>query len=67
MLDFLESIPESDNDVLEITDAYRRTINAVLMLEIKGKDSKEGRQLCLALRDAFERYYKVNKKRVASA
>jgi len=67
MLDFLESISESDNDVLEITDAYRKTINAVLALEIKGKDSKEGRQLCLALRDAFERYYKVNKKKAMTA
>lgn len=67
MLDFLESIPEGDNDVLEITDAYRRTIHAILTLEIKGKDTKEGRQLCLALRDAFERYYKVNKKKMSAS
>lgn len=66
MLDFLESITESDDDILEITGAYRRTIHAVLSLEIKGKDSNEGRQLCLALRDAFERYYKANKKRAAA-
>jgi hypothetical protein len=67
MLDFLESITEADEDILEITGAYRRTIHAVLTLEIKGKDTKEGRDLCLALRDAFERYYKVSRKKVATA
>ena len=66
MLDFLESIDTADDDIIEITGAYRKTIHAILTLEIKGKESKEGVQLCLALRDAFERYYKVNKKRAAA-
>lgn len=61
LVNFLETVTDTNADVLEIVIAHKRSINAVLGSEIKGDGGKVGRELRDALLDACARYYKSRK------
>jgi len=63
-LDFLENIEGIDSDVITITEAYRKTIKAVLALQIKDPANKTGLQLLDELSKAFTRYNTAKQKTV---
>ncbi len=62
VVDFLENVRGLDANVLEIVSAYKKSIFAVLSLQIQQDDSKVGKDLCDALVDACNRYYKAKGK-----
>lgn len=61
LVNFLETVTDTDKDVLDIVVAHKQSINAVLASEIKGDGGKVGRELRDALLDACARYYKSRK------
>ncbi len=63
-LDFLENISGIDDDVITITEAYKKTIKAVLTLQIKDLANKTGAQLFDELSKAFSRYNSAKQKTV---
>jgi hypothetical protein len=58
LVNFLETVPAADKDVMDIVVHHKFAINAVLGSEIKGDGGKLGRELRDALLDACARYYK---------
>lgn len=58
IIDFLENISGLDGTVIDITDAYRKSIQAFARFQIKDETSKEGKEFCDALNGACNRYYK---------
>lgn len=62
VVDFLENVSGVDKDALEIVKAYKQSIFAVLSLKIQTDDNKIGKELCDALVDACNRYYKAKGK-----
>lgn len=63
-LDFLENITGIDDDVITITEAYKKTVKAVLTLQIKDPANKTGLQLLDELMKAFSRYNSAKQKAV---
>jgi hypothetical protein len=62
LVNFLETVPEIDADVLEIITAHKASITAALSGKIPEKDrGKVGKQLCSALVESCERYAKSRK------
>ncbi|MBI1214229.1 MAG: hypothetical protein GC185_00255 [Alphaproteobacteria bacterium] len=61
LVNFLETVSNTDKDVLDIVVAHKMSINAVLGSQIKGDGGKIGRELREALLDACARYYKAKK------
>lgn len=61
LVNFLETVPAVDKDVLDIVVHHKFAINAVLSSQIKGDGGKLGRELRDALLDACARYYKRRK------
>jgi len=61
LVNFLETVTDTDKDVLDIVVAHKMSINAVLGSQIKGDGGKVGRELRDALLDACARYYKSRK------
>lgn len=57
-LNFLENIPELDDDVFEIIHAHQNTLNVIIASGLKGTGGKEGRILAEELFSACKRYYK---------
>lgn len=57
-LDFLENIPNVDDDVIAIVMAYRQAVNASLALEMKDESHPAARAIFKEMSDAFERYRK---------
>jgi hypothetical protein len=62
VVDILENIPVLDKNVIEIIEAYAKSVKAMMMLEIKNENNKMGLELCQALSDACQRYYKLHSK-----
>ena len=63
-LDFLEAIDGVDNDVLVIVGAYKKTIKAILALQLTGEGTEVGTQLLNELQGAFSRYQKSKQSKV---
>jgi len=61
LVNFLETVDNTDKDVMDIVVAHKMAINAVLSSHIKGDGGKVGRELRDALLDACARYYKSRK------
>ncbi|MEZ0225475.1 MAG: hypothetical protein ACAH83_13040 [Alphaproteobacteria bacterium] len=61
LVNFLETVPDTDKDVMDIVVHHKFAINAVLGSQIKGDGGKLGRELRDALLDACSRYYKRQK------
>jgi hypothetical protein len=61
LVNFLETVPDVDKDVVDIVVHHKFAINAVLGSQIKGDGGKLGRELREALLDACTRYYKRQK------
>jgi len=59
LVNFLETVNDTDKDVLDIVVAHKMSMNAVLASQIKGDGGKVGRELRDALLDACARYYKA--------
>lgn len=59
LVNYLETINNTDKDVIDIVVAHKMSINAVLSAEIKGDGGKVGKELRDALLDACNRYYKA--------
>ena len=59
LIDLLENIPVIDNNALEIVVAYAKSLQAMLTLQIKENDNKVAVELCKALSDACDRYFKL--------
>lgn len=59
LVNFLETVDDTDKDVLDIIVAHKMSMNAVLASQIKGDGGKVGRELRDALLDACARYYKT--------
>lgn len=58
MLNFLETIDQIDTQVIEIVDAHRKTLEAIVARGMTGTGGKEGEVLQKELKDAINRYYK---------
>jgi hypothetical protein len=58
LVNFLETVTEIDKDVIDIVVAHKLAINAVIASKIQSDSGKTGRELCAALMDACNRYYK---------
>jgi len=62
LVNFLETVTDTDADVLEIITAHKTSITAVLSGKIREEDKgKVGKELCSALLDTCERYAKTRK------
>ena len=61
LVNFLETVTDADNDVLDIVAAHKMSIKAALSGQIKEDKSKIGKELCAALVDSCDRYYKAKK------
>jgi len=62
LLDLLENIKEIDENALEIVGAYAKSLRAMLTLQIKDVEAKAAKELCTALADACDRYFKLQDK-----
>jgi hypothetical protein len=62
MIDLLENIKEIDKNALEIVAAYAKSLQAILTLQIKEVENKVAKDLCKALSDACDRYFKLMEK-----
>lgn len=62
LIDLLENIREIDANALEIVAAYAKSLQAMLALQVKEVDSKVSQELCKALADACDRYFKLQDK-----
>jgi hypothetical protein len=58
LVNFLETVPDVDRDVMDIVVHHKFAFNAILGSQIKGDGGKLGRELRDALLDACGRYYK---------
>lgn len=62
LIDLLENIKEVDDNALEIVAAYAKSLQAMLTLQVKDTESKVAQELCKALSDACDRYFKLQHK-----
>lgn len=62
LIDLLENIKEIDKNALEIVAAYAKSLQAMLTLQVKEVESKVATELCKALGDACDRYFKLQDK-----
>ncbi len=58
VLDFLESIPELNEDGFDIIDVHQRTLETIVKNSLKGNGGREGQALAQELQDACMRYRK---------
>jgi hypothetical protein len=63
LVNFLEVVPNIDQDVIEIVVAHKRAINSVIVHKLKGDNGRVGKELKSALIDACNRYYAKQEKR----
>jgi hypothetical protein len=56
LLDLVENLPGFDSNVVDILDAYKKSVAAVLKLNIKNENNKIAKDLCRELGDACDRY-----------
>lgn len=63
LIDCLETVPAADNDVLDLVEGYRDSINAAITIELKDEKHKIAVEFCDALSGACTRYDKMRAKR----
>ena len=61
IIDFLENIPGLDEIVMDITEAYRKSINAIVSAQLKDQNTAHGKSLHIELDKVCNRYYKLKK------
>jgi hypothetical protein len=61
LVNFLETVENTDRDVLDIVIAHKMSIKAVLASHLKGDGGKTGKELREALMEACGRYYRSKK------
>jgi hypothetical protein len=61
LVDFLETVPRADDDVMDVVSGHRMAIKVVIASDIRGDGGIQGKELKEALHDACSRYYKTNK------
>lgn len=62
LVNFLETAASTDADALDIVTAHKTSLNVALSGRIREKDRiKVGNELCKALYDSCDRYYKMRK------
>ncbi len=59
LINFLETVPQADTEVLKIIDAHHASITAILNMNIKDSGGTTGKKLCSELLDVCGRYYKL--------
>lgn len=57
-LDFLESIPQLDDDVLKLVEALQASLRIIIHRKIKGTGGLDGHNLRTEMEDACQRYFK---------
>ena len=57
-LDFLESIPQLDDDVLKLVEALQASLRIIIHRKIKGTGGLDGHHLRTEMEDACQRYFK---------
>jgi hypothetical protein len=57
MLNFLEAIEAIDEDVLDITDAHKTTIAAIISNRMHGDGGTDGQNLVSEIKNACRRYF----------
>lgn len=58
LVNFLETVSSPDNDVLDVADAHKKTLQLVIVKQMKDNKNAVAAQLRQALVDACNRYYK---------
>ncbi len=59
LIDCMETIKSTDKDILEIIEAYKKSVQAMLALQLKDENNKAVKELCDALLAACGRYDKI--------
>ena len=59
LIDCLETVKATDKEVLEIIEAYKKSVQAMVALQLKDENDKAVKELCTALGDACGRYEKI--------
>lgn len=59
LIDCLETVRATDKDVLDIIDAYKKSVQAMVALQLKDENHAGVKDLCTALADACGRYEKI--------
>lgn len=59
LIDCLETVIATDKDVLDLIDAYTKSVMAMIALQLKDENHNAVKDLCTALGDACGRYEKV--------
>lgn len=58
LLNFLENSQNLDPDILEIVDVHRRTLQVIIVKQLKGDGGKQGDILIRELEEACARYHR---------
>ena len=58
LLNFLEVIPELNDDALDIVAVHRSTLNVIVTGKLRGGGGNDGAALLQELADACDRYFK---------
>jgi len=64
LIDCLETVTVVDKDVLDIIEGYKKSVQAMIALQIKDENNKAAKELCDALFGACERYEKIKPAKV---
>lgn len=59
LIDCLETVKTTDKEVLDIVEAYKKSIQAMVALQLKDDSNPAVKELCTALGDACGRYDKI--------
>lgn len=59
LIDCLETVKSIDKDVLELVEGYKKSVQAMIALQLKDDANPAVKELCTALGDACGRYDKI--------
>ena len=59
LIDCLETVKATDKEILDIIDAYKKSVQAMIALQLKDDTNPAVKELCTALGDACGRYEKI--------
>ena len=59
LIDCLETVKGTDKDLLDIIDGYKKSVQAMIALQLKDDANPAVKELCTALGDACGRYEKI--------
>lgn len=61
MIRFIETLEALDNNAIDVLNGFVTALNAVIVSEMQGEISEDGKQLYRALEDACARYFQKQK------